>query len=100
MLHLDSNELENRIVRREAKIQHKKELIDQIQKLKSEGNSFSDISKELGLAENVVRQYFRESAPIDEVTEESKDDEPVKNGKPTRGRYSFNTGETIAEYYD
>lgn len=37
---------------------------------------------------------------IPEVTEESKDDEPPKKKKPTRGRYNFETGETIAEYYD
>ena len=39
---------------------------------------------------------------IPEVTEESKDDEPEKpvKKKPIRGRYDFNTGETIAEYYD
>lgn len=37
---------------------------------------------------------------IPEVTEESKDDEPEKpvKKKPIRGRYDFNTGETIAEY--
>lgn len=35
-----------------------------------------------------------------EVTEESKDDEPEKpvKKKPIRGRYNFDTGETIAEY--
>lgn len=35
-----------------------------------------------------------------EVTEESKDDEPEKpvKKKPIRGRYDFNTGETIAKY--
>lgn len=39
---------------------------------------------------------------IPEVTEESKDDEPEKpvKKKPISGRYDFNTGETIAEYYD
>lgn len=37
---------------------------------------------------------------IPEVTEESKDDEPPKKKKPTRGRYNFETGEPIAEYYD
>lgn len=37
---------------------------------------------------------------IPEVTEELKDDEPEKpvKKKPIRGRYDFNTGETIAEY--
>ena len=37
---------------------------------------------------------------IPEVTEESNDDEPEKpvKKKPIRGRYDFNTGETIAEY--
>ena len=37
---------------------------------------------------------------IPEVTEESKDDEPEKpvKKKPIRGRYNFDTGETIAEY--
>lgn len=40
------------------------------------------------------------AADIPEVTEESKDDEPEKpvKKKPIRGRYDFNTGETIAEY--
>lgn len=37
---------------------------------------------------------------IPEATEESKDDEPEKpvKKKPIRGRYNFDTGETIAEY--
>lgn len=40
------------------------------------------------------------TADIPKVTEESKDDEPEKSvkKKPIRGRYDFDTGETITEY--
>lgn len=50
-----------------------------------------------------IPQPPKEDSPttdIPEVTEESKDDEPEKpvKKKSIRGRYDFNTGETIAEY--
>lgn len=40
---------------------------------------------------------FEDLSVYEELTEESKDDEPRK---PIRGRYNFTTGEPIAEYYE
>lgn len=53
-------------------------------------------------AKDIPQPPKEDPSPTDipEVTEESKDDEPEKpvKKKPIRGRYNFDTGETIAEY--
>lgn len=76
-----------------------------------DGNNPDDIFEDLSIyydPETKCSVTAKEAAEKDiphapengEVTEESKDDEPEKpvKKKPIRGRYDFNTGETIAEY--